>query len=169
VQKQEGEMKFTKALAGVLFLTIVFAGAVAVEAAHLVRHQRSHHMMGPGIYGLKTMIQLNLSDSQESKILSIIEKYENERVTLKRRLREARETFTTLLQNETFSEDEVRSAFQRSASIKEELLVSRLKMMAEIRTVLTPEQRQMFQEFRSQRMKRAKARNGRWIEQNNSK
>ena len=162
-------MKSTKALAGVLFLTIVFAGAVAVEAAHFGRHHRSHHMMGPGVYGLKTLIQLNLSDSQESNILSIIEKYENERVTLKKQLGEAREKFTTAVHSETFNEDEVRSAFKRSAAIKEEFLVLRLKMMAEVRTVLTPEQRQLFKEFRSQRMKKVKARNVSRLEQNRSK
>jgi Spy/CpxP family protein refolding chaperone len=159
VQKQEGEMKSTKALAGVLFLTIVFAGAVAVEAAHFGRHHRSHRMMGPGMYGLKTLIQLKLSDSQESKILSIIEKYENERMTLKNRLREAREKFTTLIQHETFNEDEVRSALQQSAPIKEDLVVLRLRMMTELRTVLTPEQWQLFKDLRSHRMKKAKARN----------
>jgi Spy/CpxP family protein refolding chaperone len=85
-------MKFNKALVGVLFLTIFFAGAVAVEAGRFGRHHRPPGIMGHGFHGLKTMIQLDLSDSQQSKILSITEKYENERESLGRALERQEET-----------------------------------------------------------------------------
>ncbi|UCG14328.1 MAG: Spy/CpxP family protein refolding chaperone [Deltaproteobacteria bacterium] len=151
-------MKFNKALVGVLFLTIVFAGAVAVRADHFGRHHRPHGMTWTGLHGLKTMIQLNLSDAQKSKILSIIEKYENEREGLKRSLREARENCARELETEPFNEAEVRNALRQTAPIKEELLVMRLKMMAELNTVLTPEQNQLLKELRPRRIERLKAR-----------
>ena len=151
-------MKFNKALVGVLFLTIVLAGAVAVQAGHFGRHHRPYGMMGPGLDGLKTMIQLNLSDAQKSQILGIIEKYENEKESLKRSLREARENCARALETEPFNEAEVRNALRQSAPIKEELLVMRLKMMAELKTVLTPEQRQLFENLRGKRFNRLKAR-----------
>jgi len=125
-------------------------------------------MMGPGIRGLKTMIQLDLSDSQKSKILSIIEKYENERESLKRRLREAREEFTGVLESETFNEGEVREALRRRAPIREELQVMSLKMTAELKTVLTPEQRQLFKELRAQRKGWMRARGGACLEEDGS-
>jgi len=158
-------MKFNNALAGVLFLTIVFAGVVAVEAGHFGRHHGPHCMMGPGIRGLKTLIQLNFSDYQKSQILSIIEKYENERESIERSLREARENFTRVLEPEPFNEDEVRNALRRTAPIREELLVTRLKMMAELKAVLTPEQNQLFKELRAQKFERRKARGGAWLEE----
>lgn len=161
-------MKFNNALAGVLFLTIVFAGAVAVEAGHFGRHHGLHSMMGPGIHGLKTLIQLNLSDSQKSQILSIIEKYENERESIERSLSEARENFTRVLEPDPFNEDEVRNALRRTAPIREELLVTRLKMMAELKAVLNPEQNQLFKKLRAQRFERRKARGGAWLEEGSS-
>ena len=161
-------MKISKALAGVLFLTIVLSGAVAVEAGHFGRHHGPDSMPGHGIRCLKTMLQLDLSDSQKSKMLSIIEKYENERESLKRSLREARGDFTRVLETETFNEDEVRNALRRTAPITEELQVMRLRMLAELKTVLTPEQRQFFKELRAQRIEKLKARCGTWLERDSS-
>jgi Spy/CpxP family protein refolding chaperone len=151
-------MKFNKALAGVLFLTIFFAGAVTVEAGHFGRHHGPPGIMGPGFHGLKTLIQLNLSGPQQSRILSIIEKYENERESLKESLREARRDFARVLEAEQVDEDEIRSALRRAASFREELVVMRVKMMGELKTVLTPAQLQLLQERKAHRMKGLKAR-----------
>jgi Spy/CpxP family protein refolding chaperone len=153
-------MKFDKALVGVLFLTIFFAGAVVVEAGHFGRHAGPPGIMGPGVHGLKTMIQLNLTPSQQSQMLSIIEKYENERESLKKSLREAKRDLARVLQTEQPAEDEIRSALRRAAPIKEELLVMRVKMMAELNTVLTPAQRQLLEEGKAHRIKGRKARIG---------
>ena len=153
-------MKFNKALVGVLFLTIYFAGAVAVEAGRFGRHHRPPGIMGPGFHGLQTMIQLDLSDSQQSKILSITEKYENERESLKESLREARRDLARVLETEHPDEDAIRNALRRAAPIREELLVMRVKMMAELKTVLTPEQLQLLQERKAHRIERLKARSG---------
>ena len=161
-------MKLTKTLAGLLLMTIVFAGAVSVEAGHFGRHHGHQGMMGPGIRALKTIVQLNLSDSQKSQILSIIDKYENERDSLKRRLREEREEFNRIQKAETFNEIEVRDALRRTAPIKEELQVMRLRMMAELKTVLTPEQRQLFKELRAQRKGWMRARGGACLEEDGS-
>ena len=153
-------MKFNKALVGVLFLTFFFAGAVTVEAGHFARHHGPPGIMGPGFHGLKTLIQLNLSGPQQSKILSIIEKYENERESLRESLREARKGLARVLEAEQVNEDEIRSALRRAAPIREELLVMRVKMMAELKTVLTTEQLQLLEESKAHRMKGLKARIG---------
>ncbi len=153
-------MKFNKALVGVLFLTFFFAGAIAVEAGRFGRHHRPPGIMGPGFHGLKNMIQLDLSDSQQSKILSITEKYENERESLEESLREARRDLARVLEAGQVDEDKVRSALRRAAPIREELLVMRVKMMAELKTVLTPEQLQLLQERKAHRIERLKARSG---------
>jgi len=153
-------MKFNKALVGVLFLTIFFAGAVTVEAGRFGRHHGPPGIMGPGFHGLKTLIQLNLSGPQQSKILSIIEKYENERENLRESLREARKDLARVLEAGQVDEDKVRSALRRAAPIREELLVMRVKMMAELKTVLTADQLQLLEESKAHRIKGLKARIG---------
>jgi Spy/CpxP family protein refolding chaperone len=120
--------------------------------------------MGPGFHGLKTMIQLDLSDSQKLKVMSILEKYENERASLKQSLREERHSLIKLLKAEQFNEDEIRSALRRAAPIREELLVMRVKMMAELKTVLTPAQLQLLEQRKGHRIGRRKARGGPWPE-----
>ncbi len=157
-------MKFNKALVGVLFLTIFFTGAVAVKAGRFGRHHGAHGIMGPGFHGLKTLIQLDLSDSQKLKIMSIIEKYENQRASLKESLREARKNLTRVLETEQPDEDQMRSALRRAAPIREELFVLRVKMAAELKTVLTPEQLQLLEQRQAHRTERLKARIGPWLE-----
>jgi Spy/CpxP family protein refolding chaperone len=153
-------MKFNKALVTVLFLTMFFAGAAAVEAGRFGRHHGPPDVMGPEFRSLKTIIRLDLSDSQKLKIMSIIEKYENERESLKKSLREARRDLARVLETEKPDEDQIRSALHRAAPIREELLVMRVKMMAELKTVLTPEQLQLLEERKAHRIDRLKARSG---------
>jgi len=153
-------MKFNKALAGALFLTFFFARVVAVDAGRFGGHQGAAEMMGPGLHSLKTMIQLNLSEAQQSKILSIIEKYENDRKNLKEDLREARRNLARVLETEQPDEGEIRKALRRAAPIREELLMMRVNMMVELKTALTPEQLQLFKEHKAHGMKRLKARTG---------
>jgi len=153
-------MKFNKALAGALFLTFFFASVVAVDAGRFGGHQGAAEMMGPGLHSLKTMIQLNLSEAQQSKILSIIEKYENDRKNLKEDLREARRNLARVLETEQPDEGEIRKALRRAAPIREELLMMRVNMMVELKTALTPEQLQLFKEHKAHGMKRLKARTG---------
>lgn len=146
-------MKLSKALVGALFLTIFLAGAVAVEAGRSGRHHRHSGTMGPELRTLKTIIQLDLSDSQKSKIMSIIEKYENERAGLKESLREARKNLSRVLEAEPADEKQIRSALRREAPIREELFVQRMKMAAELKTVLSPEQLQLLEQRKAHRMK----------------
>jgi Spy/CpxP family protein refolding chaperone len=153
-------MKLNKALVGVLFLTIFFAGAVAVEAGRSGRHHGPPGMMGPDLRGLKTIIQLDLSDSQKLEIMSIIEKYDNDRANLKESLKEAKRNLTRVMQTEQADENQIRSAFRRAAPIKEELFVMRVKMMAELKKVLTAEQLQLLEQRKGHRFERRKARTG---------
>ena len=153
-------MKFNKALVWVLFLTIFFAGAAVVEAGRFGRHHGQSGMMGPEFYGLKTLIELKLTPEQQSQILAILEKYDNQRQSLKGNLREARRNLARVLQAEQPDANEIRNVLRQAAPIREELLVMRVKMMAELKTVLTPEQLQLLEERKSHRFAGRKARIG---------
>jgi Spy/CpxP family protein refolding chaperone len=153
-------MKLNKALVAVFFLTIFFAGTVAVEAGRFGRHHGVPGVMGPGLHSLKTIIQLDLSDSQRLQLINIIEKYDNERESLKESLREANKNLARVLQSEQPDEAEIRNALRRAAPIREELFVMRVNMMAELKTVLTPNQRQLLEKRKAHRFERTKARVG---------
>ena len=154
----------SKALTAALALTIVFAGAFAVDAMHFGGHSGFKGVMGSRILGLKTLIQLNLSDSQKSRILSIIEKYETDIESAKNNLREARHNIRAALQAGEFNENEIRNAYRQAAPIKEELLVMGAKMKAEMKTVLTPEQLQVLEERKAERIEDMRGRFDRWFE-----
>lgn len=153
-------MKVNKVLVVVLFLTIFLAGTVAVEAGRFGRHHGFQGIMGPGFHGLKTMIQLDLSDSQKSEIMSILEKYDKDIANLKKSLRETRKNLTRLLDTDQADESQIRSALRQAAPIKEELFVMRVKMVAELKKVLTPEQLQLLNQGKAHRIDRQKTRSG---------
>ena len=154
----------SKVLIAALALTIVLAGAFVVDAMHFGKHSGFKGVMGSRMLGLKTLIQLNLSDSQKSLILSIIEKYENDIEKAKNNLREERHNIRAALQAGEFNEDEIRNAYRQAAPIKEELLVMGAKMKAEMKTVLTPEQLQLLEERKAERIEEMRGRFDRWFE-----
>ena len=153
-------MKFNKGLVWVLFLTIFFAGAVVVEASHFGRRHGQFGMMGPDFYGLKAIIQLKLTPEQQSQIMGIIEKYDNQKKSLKVSLREARRNLARVLRSEQPDENEIRNALHQEAPIREELFVMRVKVMAELKSVLNPEQLQLLEERKAHRFEGRKARIG---------
>ena len=156
-----------KTLIAALVLTLVLGGAFAVEAMHPGKHHGPSGVMGPGLAGLKTLIELNLSDSQKSVILSIIEKYEKDREKTVSSLREARKNLRTALQADEVNEERIRDAYRQAVPIREEMLVMRARMMAELKTVLTPEQRQLLEERKTRKLQRLKGRLGPWLEDRN--
>ena len=153
-------MKFNKGLVWVLFLTVFFATPVVVEAGRFGRHHGQFGVMGPELYGLKTFIQLKLTPEQQSQILGIIEKYDNQRQSLKMSLREARRNLARVLQAEQPDENEIKNALHQAAPVREELLVMRVEMMAELKSVLTPEQLQLLEARKSHRFEGRRARIG---------
>lgn len=146
---------------GLLFLLITITVAGTVDARYF---GRKHPMapVGRGLMGLKTLIALDLADDQKSKIMEIIEKYQDQRQRTKNSLFDAKKTLADALHTEEFNEDAIRNAHRQISSIKEEMLVSRAKMMAEMKTVLTPEQIELLEERRSQRIEKFKNRFDNW-------
>ena len=106
---------------------------------------------GGGLAGLKTFIDLDLSETQKTEVLSIIDKYQDMRQSTREKLREARENLRNALKYEQFNEDGVRTAYRQVSSIQEDLLVLRVQMRSELKTLLTPEQSELLKEKRARR------------------
>jgi len=133
----------------------------------LVGSQAGAKSFGPGnhipdfegnLAGLKTFIELNLSETQKTKVLSIIDNYQDKRQSTGEKLREARENLRNALKSEQFDEDGVRTAYRLMASIQEDLVVLRVQMRSELKALLTPEQSQLLEEKRARRFAKMKNR-----------
>ena len=68
-------------------------------------------------------IELNLSETQKSEILNVINKYQENRESTREKLRDAREALKSALQSEPFNEEAVRAAYRRVSSIQEDLRI----------------------------------------------
>ena len=156
-------MKPSKRLTMALVLVIVLAGAFAATAGVFPGHHRRGGM-GFRLMGLKTFIELNLSDSPKSHVLNILEKYQRERQDTLDSLLKTRKHLSTVIHAEGFNEGDVRRAYQQVSSIEEELFVSRAKIMAELRSVLNPEQIELLRERRAQRIEKMRGRLETWLQ-----
>ena len=137
-------MKITKAFTGALVLTMILAVAFSAEAMGPGRY---HH--GGGLFGLKAVLQLNLTDAQRTQILSIFAKYDMK--TAWTNLREARKTFRTSLSQATSEDaiDGIVSAYLTTVTpLQQQLLSMRAKMIYEIKAVLTADQLQLLQQHK---------------------
>ena len=146
-----------------IVVTMVFAGAMAAMAGDFPC-RRGKPGFGHGFLGLKAMLELKLSESQQTQVLGIIGKYEDEMKNKRDSIREARKNLMTAMHAEVFDEGKVRTAFKKLSSIREESIVSRGKMMSELKAVLTPEQMALLKERKAQRKERIKARLGAHLE-----
>jgi Spy/CpxP family protein refolding chaperone len=155
-------MKPDKTLTVLLVLVIVLVGAVATIAGVFPGHHRG--TKGFRLPGLRTFIELNLSDSQKSQVLNILEKYQRERQDTVDSLLEARKHLSTVIHAEEFNEDDVRKAHRKVSSIEEEVFVSRARMMAELRAVLNPEQIDLLRERRAHRTEKIRGRLETWLQ-----
>jgi Spy/CpxP family protein refolding chaperone len=156
-------MKSKKVLVVGIVVTMVFAGALAAMAGdYPSRHRRPG--FGHGFLGLKAMLELKLSESQQTQALEIIGKHENEMKNNRDSIREARKNFMEAMHAEVFDEGKLRTAFKQLSSIREESIVSRGKMMSELKAVLTSEQMALLKERKTQRMEKRKTRLGAHVE-----
>ena len=111
-----------------------------------------------GLAGLKTFIELNLSETQKTQALSIIATYQEKRQSIIENLLDARKDLKNALKSEPFNEEGVRTAYRQVSSIQEDLLVLRMQMRSEFKSLLTPEQSKLLEEKRDRRFARMKNR-----------
>jgi Spy/CpxP family protein refolding chaperone len=151
-------MRLKRGVTTVLVLALVLAGAARAEAMRLGRHAGPAGILGPRLHTLKTLMELDLSDSQKTRILSLIQEYERDREALEEELVEARHALANAMRAEVMDEDEIRSAFRQVSEVREELLLLGARTRAKLETILTSEQRQLLEERRAERMEKRQRR-----------
>ena len=144
-------MRATKTLTTVLAAVIILTAALAAEAGEFGPNVPGRGMgpglmapgrnMSHGLMGLERLLGLNLSESQQTELLAILHRYKDEIEGLRDRSMAAGRKLAAVFHAEDFDEDGLRKAFREVSSLKEELLVVRTKMVAELKAVLTREQK----------------------------
>ena len=91
---------------------------------------------------LEDVAGVSVTDEQKTQILAIVAKYWERTTPLLGKLRASRKEFRDTIRKEPLDEEGIRSAIHARAGVVADLAIMRGKMRAEIREVLTPEQRE---------------------------
>jgi Spy/CpxP family protein refolding chaperone len=139
----------------ILVIICLVASHAGAKSFGLGNHFRN---FGGGFAGLKTFIELNLSETQKTEVLRITDKYQDKRLSTGKKLREARENLRNAMESEQFNENGVRTAYRQVSSIQEDMLVLRVQMRSELKTILTPKQSELLKEKKERRLAKKKDR-----------
>jgi Spy/CpxP family protein refolding chaperone len=145
-------MKRRIMLLGVAAAMMILGVAFAVQAGPF-----GHGFRGRGegpFMALKAFLDLKLTDTQQTALTNVMNKYQDQTENLRNDLREAGRGVLAVLHAPVFDEQEARKAFRAASAVKEELFVLRTKMMAEMKGLLTPEQLALLKERRAQGLER---------------
>ena len=157
------KMKTKRTLVVGLAIAVVLGGALVAAAGAFPGHHRRGGV-GPGVMGLKTLIELNLSDSQKNQVLEILDRYQQERQDTAESLLDARKHLSTVCHAGEFNEDDIRNAFRQVSSIEEELFVLRAKMMTALEAVLNSEQIELLRDRKAGRTEKMREFSEAWIQ-----
>ncbi|MBF0550733.1 MAG: Spy/CpxP family protein refolding chaperone [Deltaproteobacteria bacterium] len=89
---------------------------------------------------LNNLLQINLTDAQKHAIAVILKSHQDQAKTLIANLRTAGQNLRTVVTTPNVTEAAVRDAYRAVAAAGEELVVLKVKVMAEIAPILTPDQ-----------------------------
>lgn len=99
---------------------------------------------------IETLKELNLTLEQKKEIFSIAMKYRDMHKDTRENMQAIHTQFANtvqeLLKNEAFDEDGIRQTYRDAAAQFEDVVVSGMKMLSEMKAVLTPEQQQILEE-----------------------
>jgi Spy/CpxP family protein refolding chaperone len=151
-QTEEEKMKSRTALTVILALFMVFALAYSAQAKPY-GPGFSNGRPGGALDRLQSLLALKLTDAQQERMSSIIASYQDQRRNLWTQMRETRRNIREVLNATSFDEAKAREAYQSASVVREEMFISRAKMMAELKSVLTPEQLNQLKERRARKFK----------------
>jgi len=110
-------------------------------------------MGGPGAHFgqdlLRALLDLDLTDAQKHEAALILSKYRDEGRERRAALRAAMEELRGTTEAGPFDEEAVRAAFKGVAAAGEEMAVHGAKLVAELKGILTAEQKESLEEHRA--------------------
>ena len=154
-------MKSRNALTGILVALVVFASAISAEARPF-GPAFGNPDSGGALAALQTFLALKLTEAQQEQMQGIIAKYQGQDKELRAKLLETRRNNWKVLSGAPFNEATARTAFKDASAIREDMFILRAKMMAELKSVLTPEQVNLLKERRAERFRTFEHAPGAW-------
>ena len=107
---------------------------------------------GEGAFYFKDCLErLNLTDDQKREIVTILDGHRDERRSLRNRFIEARENLQKVMLRDDVTEGDIREAWRKVASVREDMLLMRAKIHREIGKILTPRQREQIRQMAERR------------------
>lgn len=147
-------------IAGILVIagTLILTGKLMATGENFSKCRSGfgmHRGMHRGMVGMNLFMDLNLSDAQKNQVQAIITKYRDQRKDMRDEVRQTmRDTMFDAIFAEEFKEENVREAFRKSSEAREDMVVQKAKMIAEIKTILDPEQVELLKERKTQMMEK---------------
>ena len=138
----KGGAKMKKLLMATVTMAVISGTAYAMPG---VGGPGAH--FGQGL--LKALIRLDLTDAQKHEAALILGKHRDEGKEKRNALRSAMERLRAATDTEPFDENTVRAAFRGVATAGEEMAVHAAKLIAELRGILTSEQKADFEEHKA--------------------
>jgi len=143
-------MERKKTITIMLALSMVLIFALAAEAGPLRPGPQSRGG-GMQVEALKSFIELKLTPEQQTKLTDLIAKYQEQQRNLNDRMRGEGRGLIRELRSEEFNEENARDAYRTASSFREDSFILRLKMLHDIKSVLTPAQQELLQARKAQR------------------
>ena len=134
-----------------MLFTVVIGLALTSTANAQFGHGRMMCGKGPGLPGLRMVMDLDLSDTQRDEIRTIVKKYRAEGKEIREDLASAKENMAAVMFADPLDEAAVRSQFQSIVPQMEDLAVLGARIISEVKTVLTPDQIEMMKEMWAER------------------
>jgi Spy/CpxP family protein refolding chaperone len=139
-----------------MVLTMVLAGTMSAMAGGF-RKGHGEHGMGHMLGGLKMFLELNLSESQQTDMSAVINKYDADVEGAREALKSAKMYFGSVIHADTFEESQIRSSFQELSAAKENMIVLNARIMSELKALLTADQLALLERKKAEKMKKRKA------------
>ncbi|MBD3305042.1 periplasmic heavy metal sensor [candidate division KSB3 bacterium] len=86
--------------------------------------------------------ELNLSEEQQQQLITIFSQYQANRMNAWQNFVDTSQELADMLLTEDFDEQHVRDFYQQRAAEREDIFVERAKMLTEMTSVLTPDQKE---------------------------
>ncbi|MEZ4527588.1 MAG: Spy/CpxP family protein refolding chaperone [Desulfobacterales bacterium] len=162
-------MKRKKLVITALLAVMMFAGAT-MAAAQNFRGQGNGNCPRDGVgyhkgkgfhrgdRGMHFLGCLNLTDEQKTKVRGILNTHLDEIKAKKQAVIEARQNMAEVIHSANPAEENVRAAHKTFAAAQEEATVLRVKIMNEVKQVLTDAQKAELEKRRAERIERMKTR-----------
>lgn len=103
--------------------------------------------MDPDVRVDRLTARLNLSAAQRDQVRAILDKAQPETLALRDKLTDNRQQLHTLMRQGNAKESEIRKLADAQGKLKADMIVQRSKVHNAINAVLTPEQREQFQQM----------------------